>query len=269
MSLYIRLLIITSIFLLIDIYAFQALRRITSYKLIYLLYWGSSLGVLVNANYVMLNFSRYEGPTLATLNASGWLLLLYIPKLIIVFVLFGEDIIRVLLAIWNFIYEKFFGANRDVDFIADRRKFISKLALGLSVIPFSAIIYGIFEGKYNFKVIKHDIWFDDLPEEFDGFKITQISDVHAGSFDNKSKISYAMDLINEQESDVIVFTGDLVNSKATEMLPWIDSFKKLKAEKGKFSILGNHDYGDYLKWNTKQDKIENLNRLKEIRWQKL
>ncbi|MEN8137126.1 MAG: metallophosphoesterase [Bacteroidota bacterium] len=264
MNLFVRLLIISTIFLLIDIYAFQALKRITVNKLFWLIYWASSIAVLLNANYVMINFSRYEGPTIATLNASGWLLLLYIPKLMIVFVLLGEDLMRVLIVIWNFIYEKFFGANTNVDFIPERRKLISQLAFGLAAIPFASIVYGIAKGKYNFKVIKHDIWFDDLPEEFDGFQITQISDVHSGSFNDRAKISYAIDLINEQESDIVVFTGDLINNKAEEMLPWIDCFKRINAKEGKFSILGNHDYGDYITWRNKEEKVENLNKLKDI-----
>jgi predicted MPP superfamily phosphohydrolase len=264
MNLYLRLLIITAVFLLIDFYAFQAIKRLTSHKIIWFLYWGSSLAVLLNANYVMLNFSRFEGPTISTLNASGWLLMLYIPKIVMIFVLFGEDLIRVVFAIWNFIYEKFFGANRNTDFIPERRKMISQLAVGLATIPFASIIYGIVKGKYNFKVISHDIFFDDLPDEFDGFKITQISDVHSGSFDNVEKISYAMDLINEQESDIVVFTGDLVNNRADEMLPWIDHFKGIKAKHGKYSILGNHDYGDYVQWHNPQDKIDNLTNLHEV-----
>ena len=90
------------------------------------------------------------------------------------------------------------------------------------------MIYGIFEGKYNFKVIKQTIFFPDLPDAFDGFTITQISDVHSGSFDNPEKINYAIDLINEQEADMILFTGDIVNTHAKEMHPWLETFKRIK-----------------------------------------
>ena len=264
MNLYLRLLLITVIFLLIDFYAFQAVKKLTSHKLIWILYWGTSMAVLLNANYVMLNFSRFEGPTISTLNASGWLLMLYIPKIVIIFILFGEDLIRVIFSIWNFIYDKFFSASTDVDFFPDRRKMISQLALGIATIPFVSIIYGVIKGKYNFKVHTHEIFFTDLPEEFDGFQMTQISDVHSGSFDNADKISYAMDLINQQNSDVVFFTGDLVNNRASEMYPWIEHFKGIKAKYGKFSILGNHDYGDYIEWHNPQDKIDNLKELHEI-----
>tara|TARA_R110002051_G_scaffold24651_1_gene60982 strand:+ start:20450 stop:21175 length:726 start_codon:yes stop_codon:yes gene_type:complete len=88
--------------------------------------------------------------------------------------------------------------------------------------------------------------------------------VHSGSFDNVEKVSYAIDLINEQHSDVILFTGDMVNNKASEMDPFIDIFKKLKAKDGLFSVLGNHDYGDYINWNTKEEKKQNLEDLKAL-----
>ena len=96
--------------------------------------------------------------------------------------------------------------------------------------------------------------YDDLPEAFDGYQITQISDIHSGSFDNKEKLEYAIDLINEQKSDVLLFTGDLVNNKTEEMYPWKSVFSKLEAKDGMFSILGNHDYGDYIEWGSAQAK---------------
>jgi len=95
-------------------------------------------------------------------------------------------------------------------------------------------------------------------------KITQISDIHSGSFDNKEKIEYAVNLVNEQQSDVILFTGDLVNNKAEEMIPWKDTFSKLKSKDGIFSILGNHDYGDYVQWESEKDKQQNLKDLADI-----
>jgi len=126
------------------------------------------------------------------------------------------------------------------------------------------LLYGMYRGKYNFKVLKYNLEFDDLPNAFDGYQITQISDVHSGSFDNSKKIEYAIDLINKQQSDVIIFTGDLVNNKTEEMIPWKETFSKLKAKEGKFSILGNHDYGDYITWDTEELKSENLEDLKKL-----
>ena len=104
-----------------------------------------------------------------------------------------------------------------------------------------------------------------MPEAFDGFTITHISDVHSGSFDNAEKINYAIDLINEQKSDILLFTGDIVNAKADEMHPWIDTFNRLeKPAFGKFSILGNHDYGAYLDWDSEEEKAENFIAIKDL-----
>jgi predicted MPP superfamily phosphohydrolase len=122
----------------------------------------------------------------------------------------------------------------------------------------------MFKGKYNFKVLKYTMEYDDLPDAFDGYQITQISDVHSGSFDNRKKIEYAIDLVNQQRSDVLLFTGDLVNNKTEEMHPWKELFSKLEAKDGKFSVLGNHDYGDYVEWDTPEEKSKNLQDLKDL-----
>jgi predicted MPP superfamily phosphohydrolase len=142
---------------------------------------------------------------------------------------------------------------------------VSQVALGIAAIPFTSLIYGMTFGKYNYKVITQQIFFPDLPDEFDGFKITQISDVHSGSFDNPDKINYAIDLINEQASDMILFTGDIVNTHAKEMLPWLATFNKIRSHKyGKFSVLGNHDYGEYVDWKSEKDKESNFQAIKEL-----
>jgi predicted MPP superfamily phosphohydrolase len=138
------------------------------------------------------------------------------------------------------------------------------LALGLAAIPFGAILYGMYKGKYNFKVLEYTLHFEDLPEAFDGYKITQISDVHSGSFDDPEKVSYAIDLINAQKSDAILFTGDMVNNQSSEMRPYISTFSKLKANDGLYSVLGNHDYGDYISWPSEAAKKQNLEDLKQI-----
>ena len=148
--------------------------------------------------------------------------------------------------------------------IPSRRRFISALALGIAALPFGALLYGMFRGKYRYKVLEYVLTFEDLPEAFDGYKISQISDIHSGSFDNAEKIAYGIDLINQQQSDVLFFTGDLVNNTASEMEPWMSAFSKLKAKDGVFSVLGNHDYGDYVSWTSPEAKEANLNRLKEI-----
>jgi hypothetical protein len=106
--------------------------------------------------------------------------------------------------------------------------------------------------------------YEDLPEAFDGFTIAQISDIHSGSFDNQEKVQYGVDMVTELGADAVVFTGDMVNNIADEAEPWIPTFQRLKGKLGIFSILGNHDYGDYWKFPTPEAKVANLDRLKEI-----
>jgi predicted MPP superfamily phosphohydrolase len=124
---------------------------------------------------------------------------------------------------------------------------------------FIGILYGIQFGRWNWKVHHVELSFPNLPESFEAKRIVQISDVHVGSFLHRyHKVQKAIDLINQQDADYVFFTGDLVNNKADEMTGWESLFSSIKAKKGKFSILGNHDYGDYVKWEQSEEKEQNL-----------
>jgi predicted MPP superfamily phosphohydrolase len=136
---------------------------------------------------------------------------------------------------------------------------LSFLLFFITVILF---VYGMVFGKYKYRVIAHTLFFEELPEQFEGFKVVQISDIHAGSFNNAKAVQRGIDLVNAQGADLFVFTGDLVNNKAEEIKPWIDAFSKIKAPYGQFSVLGNHDYGDYVKWTSDTAKANNLSQLK-------
>jgi predicted MPP superfamily phosphohydrolase len=140
--------------------------------------------------------------------------------------------------------------------------FVSEIAVLVAAVPFTAFMYAMLKGKYDYRLHKVTLHFDDLPDAFDGFTITQISDIHSGSFDNKGAVQRGIDLARAQQSDLFVFTGDLVNNAAGEIEPYIDMFSTLKAPYGQFSILGNHDYGDYIRWNSEQEKADNLEQLK-------
>ncbi|MGB5371171.1 MAG: metallophosphoesterase, partial [Flavobacteriaceae bacterium] len=180
-------------------------------------------------------------------------------KIITVIFLFSEDLFRLLAGI----YTKLFGTTKEFTF-PERRRFLSLIAMGIAVVPFGALLLGMYKGKYNYKVLKYEMAFDDLPEGFHNYQITQISDIHSGSFDNRKKLEYAVNLVNEQGSDAILFTGDLVNNKTEEMVPWKSLFATLKAKDGVFSVLGNHDYGDYVDWDTPEEKAQNLTALKQL-----
>jgi predicted MPP superfamily phosphohydrolase len=151
-----------------------------------------------------------------------------------------------------------------VELFQSRRKFIANTGAIVAAIPFTGMVYGITKGRYNFKIHKAAISFKDLPKEFDGMQITQLSDIHSGSFDNREAVQHAVDLANEQKSDIMFFTGDLVNNQSSEMLPWMDVFNKLKAPMGIYSSLGNHDYGDYMEWPSPEAKRANMEKLYAI-----
>ena len=258
MKIAIRLIILFVIIGLLEVYAFQALKTITKSKVIRYSWLFVSIAVYANFAYVALTYDRSQGQTPQFQMAMGVLLTVLIPKLVVLIFMFGEDIYRWILKLISAV------TSGNTTPLAGRRKFISQIGLGLAAIPFVSFIYGIVQGKYNYKVLKYQLTFKDLPEAFDGFTITQISDIHSGSFTNKEKIQYGVDLINEQKSDIMLFTGDIVNNKADEMDNWIAVFDKLEAKEGKYSILGNHDYGDYMDWDNPQDKIDNFQKVKDI-----
>lgn len=250
---WIRWLFFILFFSLIEYYAYQAIRTLGLNRFLTALYWIVSLLIFGNFIYHTLNFSRSTGFTHAISYAIGAFLALTLFQLVIVFFLLFEDIIRIPQALYRFFVSPEYG-----DFLPQRRKFLSQMAVALAALPFASLLIGMIKGKYNYKVLHYALEFDDLPEAFDGFTLTQISDIHSGSFDNAKKVAYGVDLINAQKSDVILFTGDIVNNKASELVPWKSIFSKLEAPQGKYSVLGNHDYGDYTEWPTEKDKENNL-----------
>ncbi|MCW1953420.1 MAG: metallophosphoesterase [Flavobacteriia bacterium] len=241
-------------------YCFQAFKTSFKSPLFAQMYMASAILVLgffifqftlVSSEFIDMNIYKSY--------AMGFVGSWFLFSLGVVFFLLFEDVFRLL---WAGLM-KLINPEQTAT-LPSRRKFISSLALGLAALPFGALLYGMFQGKYRFKVLKYELSFEDLPEAFDGYKITQISDIHSGSFDNAKKIQYGIDLINQQGSDVFFFTGDMVNYKASEMEPWKEMFASLQARDGKFSVLGNHDYGDYVSWDSMAEKEANLDRLKSI-----
>ncbi len=144
-----------------------------------------------------------------------------------------------------------------------RSTFLSWMGVGLSSTLFLSLLYG-FGNKYNYKLIKKKLALKGLPLAFKGFKVIHISDIHSGSLKDKSAVLKGIELIEKQNADLVLFTGDLVNDRATEMHDWMDVFGKIKAPHGVYSTLGNHDYGDYVKWDTVEEKKQNLEALKQV-----
>lgn len=250
------------IFILIaEIYTWQAVRTSFENKWVSRIYLLVSLLVIIFLVLSVLSFNQRAGLNHFSMFVISIFLLVYIPKILVAFFMLIEDVFR----LFGGTFRYFDGSNADGSFLPERRKFISNAALAMAAIPFASIIYGIWKGKYNYKVLKSTVYYDDLPDEFDGFKILQLSDIHCGSFNNHDKIKYGIDLINQQDYDMMVFTGDMVNSRADEADDWIDLFSTIrKPEFGKFAILGNHDYGDYLKWDSEKARLENQKGVREI-----
>ena len=257
----VRLIIFIIFVLALDFYALQSFRSVVRNPWVTYGYIAISIVVFGNLIYQGYTLDRSSGINSGFYLAFAVFVLVYVPKLVLLVFMFGEDIFRLFEAAVNYFVSK---SDESSALFSSRRKFIGQLALGIAAIPFISILYGITKGKYNFKVLKYTLEFDDLPAAFDGYQVTQISDIHSGSFDNKEKINYAVNLVNEQASDVIMFTGDMVNSKSKEMRPWKSTFSKLKAKDGIFSILGNHDYGDYTRWPSDESKAENFQELLDI-----
>ena len=243
---------------LVEFYSYQAIKTITRIKIIRRVWSLVGLLAFINFIFVLSTTPRSAGQTTQFQWAFGLLLTNLIPKLWVVITLLGEDLFRGIKKLSSIL------SRKETKPIKGRRKFISMLALGMAAIPFSGFIYGVIKGRYNYKVLKYELSFKDLPEAFDGFTITQISDIHSGSFTNKEKIQYGVDLINEQKSDLLLFTGDIVNTHASEMNDWIPMFSKLEAPFGKYSVLGNHDYGEYSEWPSQKDKDANFQAIKDL-----
>jgi predicted MPP superfamily phosphohydrolase len=241
-----RIPFIILIWLFADIYFFHAIKILTDNSTIATwIYW--MIDVLLILGIVFFFFIRKAGrvPALISVLMAG-LLLSAVPKILALPVLLVEDIVRMFL---NF---------------PPRQVWVSALAVIVAAVPFFSLLYGMISGRHHYKVHKVNLSFSNLPKAFDGFTITQLSDIHSGSFTSKKGVEKGISMVNAQNSDLLLFTGDLVNNLASEMDPWIASFAKLKAKVGKYSVLGNHDYGSYAQWPSKKDQEANLAKLIKV-----
>lgn len=262
-----RFLIFIAIWLLVDLYVFQAMKTVfTGPKAVYVnyAYWLFDIVLMVIIIYVGASGKMAGGPPKGGSYIMGLAVLSLAPKIIVTPFLLIEDIVRLIQGGYVGIQKMRHVIGSEDLHMCGRRKFVSQVALGVAAIPFIGTAWGMIKGKYDYRVHKVKIAFNDLPYAFHGFKITQLSDIHSGSLDDVAAVRRGIELANAQKSDVVVFTGDLVNNVATEMDPWIEHFSQLDAPHGKFSILGNHDYGDYVQWPSEEAKAKNLQDLKEV-----
>ena len=266
----IRFLVLTALLLVVDFYFFQAIKTITAdwspskQVLTNRIYWGVSIFSLAFVLFSILTWSNPVFSKFIYLYAFCFIFILVFSKLAGSLFLLVDDLQRLVRWIGRFFSLGIQAGGATAEGGISRAKFLSYTALAISVVPFTTMIYGMVKTAFDFKVRRKTIVLDNLPASFEGLKIVQISDIHSGSFYSSDAFQKAADIIMEQKPDVIFFTGDLVNDKSSEAEPHIHIWKQLSAPLGIFSILGNHDYGDYVVWDTQAEKDANLQRLKDI-----
>lgn len=248
--------ILLIIIILGEIYTCHLLYRFTKKRSAVFAYLLLLITIIASLLLYFNGADKSKGQTSESMHIMALILLFLLPKILISIPLLVEDMFRFTRWTSNkFIYKKIITNSRS--------SLLTRIVLVAAILLTISIIYGVFVGKYNFKVRQETIVFKDLPSSFDGLKVLQISDLHVGSWDNKAAIEEGIKMINSQEYDVLLFTGDFVNTLATEADPWIETLQKIKTPKyGKFAVLGNHDYGEYVKWDTETDKEQNFTAIK-------
>jgi len=251
---FVPVLLIAFIYFALNAYVVSGLKILNPSAYLAPIFWIFIVGLTL-ALFYSIRQMRIEGPNLFFKVVSHAFLILFVAEIIfVIFLLFG-DLYHLTMSVKASLQKEGFH------WIARNRNWVN-FALAMSGATIVLFVYGIIFGKYAYRVIKHTLYFEDLPKNFDGFTLTQISDVHAGSFTNPNAVQKGIDMINAQKSDLFVFTGDLVNNTASEIVPYVSHFSQISAPFGQFSILGNHDYGDYVKWSSETEKAENLQQLK-------
>ena len=254
----------TLFFLAIDTYVWQGVKKITphwSNKAKSVLKWSyGGYGCAVFVFFVLVRFQFVMLSPAATKLISAVVFAIVIAKIFWVFFLLIDDLIR----LFRWIYQYFFTdipSAPDQPSGINRLKFLQYTGLGIGAAFIGTAIWGIFKGAHNYTVHRKTIKIAGLPKAFQGLKIVQLSDIHSGSFWDREAVAAGIKLVNEQKADMVFFTGDLVNDRSDEIVPWMDLFGQITAPLGVFSTLGNHDYGDYVPWPTPQAKEKNLSDL--------
>lgn len=258
----IPLLIIGVLLLLIDFYSYKAIVPIypswskTRKKVFQIIWWGYTTVLLIGVFATnLLNLSL----GIKTIFLVAFFIT-FVSKIFFMPFLFIDDIRRLFIIITNKI-----SGNKEIiksENSIPRSEFLVKAGLVVAAIPFASLTYGI-TCSYDYRIKKEKIYFKNLPSEFDGITIGQISDIHSGSFYNKKAVLGGIEMLLGQKADVIFFTGDLVNGLASEMREYQDLFSKVKAPLGVFSTLGNHDYGMYEKWPNEAARLKNIEDVKK------
>lgn len=263
-----RVIVIGLILFLIDFYFYQAVITVLKDSpqnrkdLVFYIYWSFTLFTFL-LFLTPFFYPVVEWPKFIRVYIIGFALIVGVSKLMGSVFLAIDDIIRLFRWIASYFITATDVSGGEAHRIS-RLMFLNKIALGMAVIPFAGFIYGMARGAFNYTVHTVKVVLPNLPSEFHGLKIIQISDIHSGSFVATQHLEEAVKMINAQGADVVFFTGDLVNDRAEEMDMHMEALGKIDAPMGVFSILGNHDYGDYVKWDSKEAKKKNLQDLVEV-----
>jgi uncharacterized protein len=261
--------IIIAISALMDTYIFQAIKAVSlsaspkTKTIIYTIYWILSALVIVTFLIFMFTDHNFLGKRFRTYlfaTAIG----LFLSKIIVVAFLFVDDIRRAIQWIVGRTSKPYYAPEAVAADGITRSTFLSWLGLAAGGTLFGSFLYG-FSNIYNYNVKRIQLAYDNLPAAFKGLKIVHISDIHSGSFTDKKAVAHGVEKILNEKPDLILFTGDIVNDRATEMEEYMDVFNKLNAPLGVYSTLGNHDYGDYVRWPynglSKEQNLENLKKV--------
>jgi predicted MPP superfamily phosphohydrolase len=257
--------IVVIIALLLDFYVFQAVKSVSQEassrwrESIYIGYWAFSALVLISfclMPFIRRSYSRIQG------YAFFIIIGLYLAKLLVSLFLVIDDLRRLFQWGVGRLQAHAPASGGQADGIS-RSVFLTWLGLGVGAALYASLLYG-FTNKYNYRVRRIRLSFENLPPSFKGLKIVQLSDIHSGSLGNAEAVGRGVDKVLAEKPDLILFTGDLVNDRSAEMKDYQDVFSRLRAPMGIFSTLGNHDYGDYAWWETPELKKANLDRLKQI-----
>ncbi len=237
------LIILLVIYFLIDSYNYYGLKGLFNSKIYPAIYFGITLFFIfgiVRTTFFFQDFTVGVRPLWINL-LLGITFTIFVIKLFLACLFLIYDSGRVVTGLAKLIGSISNSYSPD-QFIPSRRKIVTGAIAGIAAVPFLGFLYGITRGKYNYKVNKLTLNFPDLPKAFEGFRLVQISDIHAGSYDSVGQVQKGIDMINELNPDMVVFTGDLVNSDKDEIDPYKETFNKINSKYGNYSITGNHDY---------------------------
>jgi len=258
-------LLLTVIILLLDLYAYQAIKTVSSNssqsnkQIIKLVYFTISALVIISV--LLYNFGD---PDKIAKHARTFLMsfifINVLAKLFLSIFMLFDDIQRAI----RWIIAKFSSDSNIEGEPISRSKFLATTGLIVAAAPIVSLSWGIISGAHDYRVRRIKLPIKGLSNRLEGFTITQLSDIHSGSFWNRTAVKRGIEMVNAEKSDLLLFTGDLVNNKSSEMSEWGDLFSKLKAPYGVYSVLGNHDYGDYVSWDSETAKRNNLKNLADI-----